>query len=53
MNLDADKNEPCAVSSLVYNEDDDILYTGDEKGCINAYKFDNIFKKLDLLEPGT
>lgn len=39
MNIEQEKKEPCAVSSITYNEIDDILYIGDERGCLNAYSF--------------
>lgn len=52
-NFDSDKNEPCAVGCIVYNESDDILYTGDESGSIIAYSFKQVLSSIDIEEPNS
>jgi len=34
------------VNCMSYNEEDDILYTGDERGHIYAYNFKEICNKI-------
>lgn len=45
-NSDNDKKERSSISCLTYNEEDDILYCGDERGCIVAYNFKNITNQI-------
>ena len=45
-NVDPDKNQLVPVGCMVYNEEDDILYTGDEMGNILAYDFTQLMKDL-------
>lgn len=47
-NVDFEKNEPCAVNCIVYDESEDILFTGDERGAICAYNFYDIISEVQV-----
>ncbi|CDW75345.1 ef hand family protein [Stylonychia lemnae] len=50
-NIDPDKNEPAAVNCIAYDEKNDILYIGDERGNISAFLFKDIISQVEIRDP--
>ena len=50
-NIDLDKNEPVAINCIVYDEEEDILFTGDERGTVSAYYFKDIIQGVHVKDP--
>ena len=45
------EEEPQAVHCLAYDEQEDLMYTGDERGMITCYEFAEIIAKVELQDP--
>jgi len=50
-NIDPDKNEQAAVNCIAYDEKDDTLFIGDERGNISAYIFRDIINSIEIRDP--
>lgn len=47
MNIDQDKLEKTAVTCIAYDEPNDVLFIGDERGNIIAYDFKPVISSQD------